>query len=152
MRNILLAGATLLVLTSSGYAFTKPAPMTLDTITNLECVTTYEEPRTYERNPIYKIQVTLTLTENGDDVESLDAVHVAANGDQYDRNDQYTDSNVWKKKGVLEWYWTGTRNRDSRIKMGGRLYYNNVEGWVYQEDQTKNGQQKYFMTSKCHPV
>jgi hypothetical protein len=34
--------------------------------------------------------------------------------------------------------------------MGGRLYRSAKNQWVYEEMQFKNGQQIWFMSSRCH--
>jgi hypothetical protein len=140
----------MLSFTATGHAFTKPAAVPLNQYTVLECVPTVEQPHTADRNPVYKIVVNLTLNENGNDVAALDATHVAADGTNYDRNDQYSHANVWQKKGFNEWYWNGTHNRNPNQKMGGRLYRTTQGKWVYEEMLFKNTQQVYFMSSRCH--
>jgi hypothetical protein len=140
----------MLCFTATGHAFTKPAATPIEQYTNLECVPTLVQPYTADRNPIYKIMVNLTLNEKANDVAALNATHVAADGTNYDRNGQYSDANVWQKQGFNEWYWSGTRNRNPSLKMGGRLYRTGDGKWVYEETLLKYGQQIYFMASRCH--
>ena len=150
MKKMLFATVAVLGLAGTANAFTKDAPLPLDNFTHLECVPSHEQPRTPDRNPVYKIAVNLQLNEDGNDVTDLTAAHVLADGTVHDRNDQYDHANVWQKKGHTEWYWNGTYNRDPNQKMGGRLYRTTQGQWVYEEMLFKNEQQVYFMSSRCH--
>ena len=150
MKKMLFATVAVLGLTGTANAFTKAAPLPLDNFTHLECVPSYEQPRTPDRNPVYKIVVNLQLNEDGNDVTELSATHVLADGTERNRNDQYAHANVWQKTGHTEWYWKGTYNRDPNQKMGGRLYRTTEGRWVYEEMLFKYEQQVYFMSSRCH--
>jgi hypothetical protein len=150
MKKMLFATVAAVGLAGTANAFTKAAPLPVDNFTHLECVPTYEQPRTSDRNPVYKIVVNLQLNEDGNDVTELTAEHVLADGTAHDRNDQYDHADVWKKKGYNEWYWNGIYYRDRNQKMGGRLYRTTQGQWVYEEMLFKNGQQVYFMSSRCH--
>jgi hypothetical protein len=150
MKKMLFATVAVLGLAGTANAFTKAAPLPVDNFTHLECVPSYEQPRTPYRNPVYKIVVDLQLNEVGNDVTELTAAHVLADGTVHDRNDQYSHANVWQKKGYTEWYWKGTYNHDPNQKMGGRLYRTTQGQWVYEEMLFRNEQQVYFMSSRCH--
>jgi hypothetical protein len=149
-KTMLLATVAVLSLAGTANAFTKLAPPQLDNFTHLECVPSYEEPRTPDRNPVYKIVVNLQLNEASNDVTELSATHVLTDGTAHDRNDQYGHANVWQKKGYTDWYWSGTYNHNPNQKMGGRLYRTTQGQWVYEEMLFKNEQQVYFMSSRCH--
>jgi hypothetical protein len=151
MKKMLFATVALLGLAGTANAFTKAAPpLPVDNLTHLECVPNYEQPRIPDRNPVYKIEVTLQLNEVGKDVTELTAAHVLTDGTVHNRNDQYDHANVWQKQGFNEWYWKGTYNRDPNQKMGGRLYRSTEGQWVYEEMLFKSEQQVYFMSSRCH--
>ena len=94
-------------LAGTANAFTNAAPLPIDKFTHLECVPSYEQPRTRDRNPVYKIVVNLQLNEVGNDVTELTAAHVLADGTMHNRNDQYEPCQCLAKEGlqrvVLEW-------------------------------------------------
>ena len=150
MKTLMFATVAVLGAAGTANAFTKSAGLPLDTFTHLECVPSFEQPRTPDSNPTYKIMVDLSLNDAGNDVTSLTATHVLADGSAHDRDDQYNIGNVWAKKGYTEWYWNGYRNRNPNIKMGGRLYRQANGLWFYEETQFKNNQQIWFMSSRCH--
>jgi hypothetical protein len=150
MKKMLVGAVVVLGLAGTANAFTKAAPLPLANFTHLECVPNYEQPRSSDRNPVYKIAVNLQLNEDGNDVTELSATHVLADGTARDRNEQYGHANVWQKKGYTEWYWRGTYNSDPNQKMGGRLYRTTQGQWAYEEMLLKNENQVYFMSSRCH--
>jgi hypothetical protein len=150
MKAILSATVAIFAIAGSTNAFTRAQLPPVERFTNLECVHTIQQPQPRDRNPAYKILVHLELADNLRDVIDLSAVHVLADGTRHDRNDQYSNANVWQKKGFNEWYWNGIRNNNRSIKMGGRLFRDSQGQWKYEETQFENGRQVWFMSSNCH--
>jgi hypothetical protein len=147
MRKSLIALALTVALPQMAQAgFTNAAATPINDYTHLECVPTTISPPDHDRNPTYKIVVDLQLNNSG--VKEIDVVHVARDGTEYDRSQQYSNARVWQKSGYSEWYWEGTRK--GRYDMTGRLYRNSTQGWIYEESLLDNGRQNFWMQARCH--
>jgi hypothetical protein len=144
MKKLLFTTAAIIVLvTGAANAFVKASPAPIEDSTTLECVPTSISPPDHDRNPTYKIVVNLELDSG--QLRGLSATHVAVNGNEYDRNEQYGNANIWQKPGYTEWYWQGTRLRGDRSVMTGRLYRTAGQQWFYEETN-----HSMHLVSRCH--
>jgi hypothetical protein len=94
----------------------------------LECgiLKTSEGYKRRDDDPIYKIIVSLVVSQNGDgSPTSMTVTHVSASGKFYTRDEQYTNSNLTSTRGKFEYFWTGTMIHNSAITMRGTLIRNN---------------------------
>jgi hypothetical protein len=145
MNKLLSTVAAIVLVTGTANAFVKAAPTQIQPYTLLECVPTSISPPDHDRNPTYKIMVNLQLADN--QIRELNAVHVALNGTQYSRTEQYGNANIWQKPGYNEWYWQGSRVRGNHNVMTGRLYRDSRQQWFYEETSPT-----MHLVSRCHAV
>jgi hypothetical protein len=150
MKTVLgTAAVALVALTAATHAasFHAAKPQPLDDVTYLECVPT--SASAYDRDPVYKIAVTLNQEDVGD-TGILDIVHHARSGTTYNRADQYGSASVRRTPGKTEWYWTGTWKQNRAVEMQGRLWRTTDMKWFYTEQQYRYGALRYSMASDCH--
>ena len=113
---------------------------------NFECSIVRERPPARDRDPVYKININVTINDSGK-LASIGVVHTARSGKTYDRSQQYSGGTIWKTPDRMEWYWQGFRGP---IKMVGEIYNSDRDGWMYQETIFNNGRIEYQMLADCH--
>jgi len=149
-RKFLASVGCLLSFTASLFAFSAAKPVPLEKYTSLECAVVKEKPPSrHDRDPVYKIVVSLTLDDSGN-VENLVVVHHTRSGETYNRDDQYVNSNLRQTPGKTDYYWTGTRAEHRSLTMRGNLWRSRDNKWHYSEELFKSGRLQYSMLSACH--
>jgi len=115
--------------------------------TDLECVPIWESE--IERSdPVYKIDVSITLDETDRHFKELYVAHTHLSGKFSIRSEQYTDARIWQTPNKHEWYWTGRRGHGS---MKGEVWHSTDFHWYYTEEHFDgNGRRDFSMRSLCH--
>jgi hypothetical protein len=113
--------------------FKKVEPQQLQDVTSLECgiIKATDSERS---DPIYKINVTLTLEQG--ELKEIWVAHTSVSGEVYVRSEQYQQSAIWQTPGRKEWYWRATRVPRTML---GEVWRNPTNQWWYSEKLFKNG-------------
>ena len=115
MKTMVLAAALVVAAVVPASAFQQAA---WDGGVSLECaVVKTTEGYKKDADPIYKIVV--ELSHDGRAPMILKVMHIAASGAVYDRDDQYTNTNLTNTPGRLEYSWTGTMAKNRAYTMRG---------------------------------
>jgi hypothetical protein len=148
--KVVLAAACVCAAIPANGAF-EAKPLLIFHSANLECaITRTSEGYKRDADPIYKIVVSVSVSEDGTGTPtSMTVSHVSAGGEWYTRDKQYTKSNLSHTRGKVEYFWTGTMVRNSAITMRGTLWENS-DGWFYSEKQLQGSAVSFWMISRCH--
>ena len=142
----ILVSCVLLALTCPASAqFKGKEPSPIPQSPSLECAIV-QATDSDRRDPIYKINVTITIDDTGA-FEEMWVQHTATSGATYSRSDQYSGADIWQTPGRTEWYWRGHRGPNTMV---GELWHTADDKWFYPEKLTTNGRFNYQMLSSCH--
>ena len=136
MKRLFMAAAALAAL----YALTSAAKATDPYTTRLQCTPPLDRR---DPNPITRIYVSIEEHMGID----MSVVHEAANGEYYDRAEQYTDIKVSVKNGIKGW--TGKWTKNPNHIMAGGVYLGPDGRFVYREKRWKNGFAEWDLVSPC---
>jgi hypothetical protein len=139
MKNLLLATVAVLAIAGPAMAFTNQRPATElnDGPTSLTCHPEHMDHS--DRDPVVRTYISIDLDGSNDfAAKSFTVRHELLNGRIIDRDDQYT-GRLHKDRGIAQWYWTGTLDRNPSVQMKATLFHNSIRGWRYQETVFKNG-------------
>jgi hypothetical protein len=126
-----------------------------------ECSFHKETPATADRDPVYKTELYVMYDQTSNrqvmPVVAFNVRHTTRSGEQYERDDQYTNLHVgWqiaanRKSGSQTW--TGDSVRYPNLRIIGQLKWtNNAKGLLgtYSEYFYRNGVLANTVTAQCH--
>jgi hypothetical protein len=117
-----------------------------------ECGIIQSKPADRDPDPIYKINVSLSFTDENK-LSEMTVTHTAVSGKSYQRSDQYANSSLVKTPDKLEIYWRGYWRKNPSVLMVGHFWYEmSSRRWNYQEIQSKNGHLQMTMTAICNSM
>jgi hypothetical protein len=115
--------------------------------TDLECVPVWQTEFD-RRDPVYKIDVSITLDETDHHFKELYVAHHTVSGAVYVRSDQYDNSHIWQTPNKHEWFWNGHRGLGT---MKGEVWHSTDGRWYYSEEHFDGySRRDYAMRSLCH--
>jgi hypothetical protein len=145
MNNIkyALTGVTLLLSTAANAQFLAKHVSPNYGGLALECAVTKVTPPDHDRDPGYKVYISVEL--QGNKVSSLEATHVTASGKGYRRSEQYPNASLIEGRDRVQWsgWW-----RYGNKQMTGTLYLNGR--WRYDEQIMRNGRVEMTINTLCH--
>jgi hypothetical protein len=151
VKKLMLATATIFIATASqSHAqFKVQEPKPIENWTSLECATV--QATEYEpKDPVYKIEVNLTLDGPDSNIKELYVAHTHISGKIAVRSEQYQNGRLWKMPGKDAWFWSGNRTNGSMI---GEVWRGIDTHWYYTEEFSNDrGRVEYRMMSQCHVV
>ena len=138
MKKLVLATVALLAIAGPAMAFTDHGHSVElnDGMTSLTCHPVLDRN---DRDPVVRTYITVDLDGHNDfAAKSFTVRHELLNGRIIDRDNQYT-GRISKDRGIAQWYWTGTLDRNPSVQMKATLFKSPISGWRYQETLFKNG-------------
>jgi hypothetical protein len=149
LKTSALAGTAFVLLVGQALAFTNKFETFPDNI-NLECSPYSSSERGFDRDPAYKVNVTIAM--NGDNaISDYNVIYTLRSGRVIDRSNQYQLNEMHRTPNRFEWFWSGNRGAQ---RMVGETWKNNT-GWWYGEqifNQSLDGRREYAGSFICHPV
>ena len=148
LKFLALAGTALVLLAGQASAFTNKVE-TLPDYINLECSPYSSTERGIDRDPAYKVNVTIAMSNNT--ISDYNVIYTLRSGKVIDRSNQYQLEAMRRTPDKFEWFWSGNRGL---LTMVGQTWKNNA-GWWYGEqifNQSLGGRRKYAGSFMCHPV
>jgi hypothetical protein len=150
MKTLALATAVVLAaLTTAHAGFKNSPPPPLNNDTALECVPVGSTERGYDRDPVYKTTISLTL-ENGSAPTDISVVHTTVSGVNYDRSNQYNNSSIWQEPHKTRWFCKGYRGNLTMV--GEIMRSTRYEWWYGEKIFGPDGRLSFEMGEKCHQV
>jgi hypothetical protein len=107
----------------------------------VECAITRITPADRSHNPEYKVNVVVSY--NNGKIQSMDVIHTLMNGQQVDRSQQYSNSQLSQRGNIATW--VGYRGP---LKMTGVF---NPNSMTYVEHISRNGRVETQIDTRCHP-
>ena len=114
----------------------------------------FRTPTTPTNGVVVKLQVNTNFDDPNAVFEAIQLIHVV-DGVPYDRMAQYKVMNLLHVKGHYEFIWIGYQINDPNIIMGGRVWHNDEQGWLYSEiQQFQDGRPSHTVVKAlpCIPV
>jgi hypothetical protein len=148
LRTLALSGTALVFLVGQASAFTNKIETFPDYI-NLECSSYSSTERDFDRDPAYKVNVTIAMNNNT--ISDYNVTYTLRSGKVVDRSNQYQLNEMHRTRDRFEWFWSGNRGS---LTMVGATWKNNT-GWWYGEqifNQSLRGRREYAGSFMCHPV
>jgi hypothetical protein len=155
MRKTLLAAVAAIATIASASAQTMdgtntPANNGANNVSAFECVVTKVTPPDKDKDPGYKVNVSIDGDGN-----FVNVVHTTVSGAVYDRADQYkiTENHIMDNNGPNMWF--GQSKKHPEVGMGGMFGINNKTGEMHYREFVFRGKAKKpvtEITSSCHQV
>ena len=147
MKKALVVGTLAVAPITAPAGFTNEPPQPIDNGVGLECAPVGSTERGYDRDPVYKTAVSLTL-ENGSTPTTISVVHTTVSGSNYDRSHQYDHASIWQTPHMNQWFWKGYRGS---LTMVGEIKRDATHPWWYIEKIFgPDGRLSFAMGEKCH--
>ena len=138
------------LLTSAAHAqFKIQEPQPLADWTGLECAIV-EITEVDHKDPVYKIEVSVTLDDSDHHLKQLYVAHTHVGGKMSVRSEQYEEARIWQTPGKTDWFWTGKRGHGTML---GEVWRTPDMRWFYVEQfMNGSGRVEFGMKAECHRV
>ena len=142
-KTMLTLGTLILMATTANATFVPRKPH--EPLENIyaECAVVRVTPRDHDRNPGYKVNVSVTYDQGG--LSGIDVVHTLADGQQFDRSQQYGRSVRLGQNGYKT-TWSAFRRGKKMVGVFDSY------SMTYSEFITRDGRLETQIDTRCHDL